>query len=454
MERKLVYYPNDMLRQKAQEVRQFNRAEIESLAADMRQIMIENYGMGLAAPQVSDPHRIIVVEYMPAADSDEKPIPFTILINPKITEKSQDQDELNEGCLSIPYVEIPIERATSITVEAQDPDGKSLKFKAKGLFARIIQHEIDHLDGKLILDYDTKQASYTADKPKTIVWGSTKFTTTLLNTIRSNFNVTHIVTEPAKPSGRKQELTPTVAKHYADTLGIPTIEPHDLHDPKLYTYLLSLKPDLMIVAAYGRLIPESLYTLPKHGTLNVHPSLLPKYRGATPIQSALLAGDDYTGVTIMQLAPQFDTGAIIAQSRYDLHGSETFEDLEFDLADLGGQMLKEIMPEYLAGKLDALPQNEQEATKTTKITRDMAWLNLSDSPEINERKVRAFYPEPGAFVILEDKPLKILAAHVEDNTLVFDTIQPAGKKSMSWQDFQRGYRKALYFQPYQGTISK
>lgn len=448
--RKLVYYPDPILRQKAHPVRDFG-VDLPELAQEMRRLMKENAGMGLAAPQVGDSRRIIVVEYIPH-DPQEAAIPFTVLINPEITATTKKTDIMQEGCLSIPYVEVEITRPIEVMVKAQDLQGNPIELKAKGLFARILQHEMDHLNGTLILDYETE--THPAGKPKTIVWGSTEFTTNIMNVIRHDVDITHILTEPAKPKGRNQALTPTVAKQYADTLAIPTIEPTDLHDPRLYTYLLSLKPDLMIVAAYGRLIPENLYTLPQFGTLNVHPSALPKYRGATPIQAAILNGDSATGVTIMQLAPQFDTGEIVAKVPYKLTGTETYKDLEFELAVLGGEMLSAILPKYLRHEIMVIEQDDDEASVTKKITKEHTWLNLEDPAKVNERKVRAYNPEPGAFVILDGEPLKILEAHIEQGQLVFDTVLKAGKKPMSWKEFLNGYRKPLHFEPYEGILSR
>lgn len=451
MPRRLVYYPDPILRQKAEPVQQFDAAFLTSLAQEMRRIMHDYRGMGLAAPQVGESIRLIIVEYPGETDGSDA-IPFTILVNPEITSRAKTTDDMQEGCLSIPYVEVVIPRSLSLSVKAQDVHGRPFELHAKGMFARILQHEIDHLNGTLILDYD--HVTETRDKPRTIVWGSTRFTTTVLNTLRETLNITHIITEPPKPVGRKQTLTPTVAKQYADTLGIPTIEPTDLHDPRLHTYLLSLKPDLMLVAAYGRLIPSSLYEIPRYGTLNVHPSLLPHYRGATPIQAALLNGDTQTGVSIMKLAPTFDTGDILAEATYDLDGTETYEDLEYALAEFGGLVLQEILVPYLAGNLQPMPQEKSQASSTKKITLEDRWLDMEADPRVNERKVRAYYPEPGAFVILEGQIMKVLQAHIDNETLVFDSVQPAGKKPMSWQDFERGYRKALHFDPYSSILNK
>lgn len=454
MDYKLVYYPNPSLREKAQPVREFGE-RIVTLANAMRQIMKDHQGMGLAAPQIGVSERIIIVEY-PGEERGKGSIPFTVLVNPKITTQSKETDVLNEGCLSIPYVEVSIPRSLEVTITAQDPEGNPIKMKAKGLFARILQHEIDHIDGKLILDYDKKPdlAGSSERKPSVVVWGSTAFTVTILNTIRATMNVSHIVTEPAKPSGRDRTLTPTIVKQYADTLGIPTLEPSDLTDPHMHTYLLSCKADLFIVAAYGRLIPVSLYSIPHYGTLNVHPSLLPKYRGATPIQAAILAGDKKTGVTIMKLAAKFDTGDIVAQTPYKLEHTETYEQLEYDLAEIGGEVLNHIVPSYIRGELALMPQNELAASSTRKITPADRWLNLqSDPASLNERKVRAYAPEPSAFVILDGQPLKVLEAHIENDSLLFDTVQPAGKKPMAWKDFLNGYRNEITFDQLEDSAS-
>lgn len=444
MQSPLVYYPNDLLKQRAEEVREFS-GNLKTLSEHMRQVMKDYAGMGLAAPQVGQSIRLIAVEYQPAADDTNPAIPFTVMINPEIIKTGKETDWLSEGCLSIPFVEVNIERATEVSVAYQDLDGKKHTIHAKGLFARIVQHEVDHLNGTLILDYE--KPVETGEKPRVIFWGSTSFSTEVMNVIRPHVTTVAIVTEPAKPSGRKAELTPTIAKRYADTLGITVVEPYDLADPRLYTYLLSLKPDIMIVAAYGRLIPQSLYDLPLHGTLNVHPSMLPKYRGATPIQAAILAGDAHTGVTIMKLSPEFDTGDIIAQAPYELTGHETYGDLEYALAEMGGEVLKEILPEYLAGQLESIPQSEANIAPsgTKKITLESRWLNMNDPAEMNYRKIRAYSPAPSAFIILDKQMVKVLEAHIEENTLVFDTVQPAGKKPMPWADFLRGYRKELQF---------
>ncbi len=447
----LLYYPNPILRQKAHEVRDFS-ADLVPLTNRMREIMRNHNGMGLAANQSGDLRRIIIVE-LPTDKNDNEPgIPFTVLVNPKITKTSQVTNTMQEGCLSVPAVEVEIERPKQVTVTAQSVTGDHIKIRAKGLFARILQHEIDHLNGVLIVDYAKKPKE--TDALKTIVWGSTAFTTNVLNTIASNseINITHVVTEPPKPSGRGRELKPTIVHTYAQTLSTPCLEPENLTDERFLSYLQAQKPDLFLVAAYGQLLPPEILAVPRLGCLNIHPSLLPKYRGATPIQAAILAGNDTTGVTIMEMSPQFDTGAILAQSELELEGTETYGDLEPLLAEIGGEMINEIIDPFRKGKIKGLPQDNTKASYAKKIKTEDRWLNLDDPAEVNERKVRAYTPSPNAFVVIDKQPLKILSAHTDYGKLIFDLVQPAGKNPMSWQDFLRGYRKPLQFEPYNAIL--
>jgi methionyl-tRNA formyltransferase len=192
-------------------------------------------------------------------------------------------------------------------------------------------------------------------------------------------------------------------------------------------------------------LPAEILSIPKYGCLNIHPSLLPKYRGASPIQYAILQGDKKTGATLMVMDPSFDTGAILAQSEFELDGTETFGDLANILAELGGEMIKTVLPLYLDQSIKPIPQDDTLASQAPKITKENRWLNPKDSPEVNERKVRAFAPSPGAFIILDGQQIKVLESHIENNNLVFDRIVPAGKQPMTWEEFKRGYRKTIHF---------
>ncbi|HEY1074582.1 MAG TPA: peptide deformylase, partial [Patescibacteria group bacterium] len=181
MQSPLVYYPNELLKKRSSEVREFT-SELKTLSEHMRQVMKDYAGMGLAAPQVGQSIRLITVEYQPVEGDKNPAIPFTVMINPEITKMGKETDWLSEGCLSIPYVEVDIERPTEVSVTYQDLDGTKQTIHAKGLFARIVQHEIDHLNGTLILDYE--KPAEVSDKPRVIFWGSTPFSTEVMNVIR------------------------------------------------------------------------------------------------------------------------------------------------------------------------------------------------------------------------------------------------------------------------------
>jgi methionyl-tRNA formyltransferase len=446
MQHNLLYYPESRLREKTNVVRVFND-DLKHLAEDMRRIMKENSGMGLAANQVGDSRRLIIIEYPGDTEAQDPEIPFTVLANPKITKSSKDVSSFQEGCLSLPAIEVMIERANEVTVIAQSITGEPIRIRAKGMLARILQHEIDHLSGKLIIDY-SKNEQKDDNALRTMVWGSTQFTTEFLNTIMPNpqLKIVTLVTEAPKPSGRGQEVKSTIVKTYADSLNIPCLEPHTLDDARFLSFLQTQAPDLIIVASYGKLVPLSILSLPKLGCINIHPSLLPKYRGATPIQSAILNGDKKTGVTVIKMSPQFDTGTMLAQSEYELDQTETFGDLESLLAQLGGEIVTEILPTYAAGHIHGVEQNNDLAAGTRKITPEDRWLNMDDEPKINERKIRAFYPTPKAYVKLNGQQVLIHSSRIEDGRLIFEVVQPSGKKPMEWQAFLHGYRQPLNFE--------
>lgn len=271
-------------------------------------------------------------------------------------------------------------------------------------------------------------------------FGTDEFAVTVLEELKSSGLVPGlIVTTPDSPKGRKLVLTPPPVKVWATTNGIKFIQPENLRSD----LGASLRSDLgqyefFLVASYGKIIPQEILDLPKHGTLNIHPSLLPKYRGAAPLQSAILNGDQETGVTIMQLDAEMDHGPILAAVSYQLSAVCNFESLRDSLAKLGAQKLAEILPDYLSGKLKSVKQDHSQATYTKKITKELGLLNLSDSPELNDRKIRALNPNPGTYFIDNNKRVKIISAHIENNTLILERVVPEGKKEMDWESYRRG----------------
>lgn len=254
-----------------------------------------------------------------------------------------------------------------------------------------------------------------------------------------------VVTNPDAPQGRKLILTPSPVSVWADNHHIPTLKPEALRDTAVETELRNYDCDLFIVAAYGKMIPENILNIPKYKTLNVHPSLLPLLRGASPIRSAILNDIYPTGVSIMVLTPGMDEGPIIAQEEapipkesWPMRGNE----LDELLARHGGRLLAEVLPKWIRGGRTAHEQDHTKATYCTKITKDMGEINLTDNPEENLRKIRAFEGWPGTFffVVKNGKRVRVKITDAErspDGSLRILRVIPEGKKEMSYEDFVR-----------------
>ena len=249
-----------------------------------------------------------------------------------------------------------------------------------------------------------------------------------------------VVTAPDKPAGRKLLLTPSPVKVWAAKRGFCILEPEKL-DSNFISALKTEIYDLFIVAAYGKLIPKEMLGIPKHGVLNVHPSLLPKFRGASPIISAILSGEKETGTSIMLLDEQMDHGPIAAQESLDISDIPKASELGERLARLGGGMLVDLIPKWVTGNLKAREQDHAEASHCGKIIKEDGLINLADDPEKNYRKIRAFDEWPRACFFSERKGKKIRVvikdARLEDGKLVITRVLPEGKKEMDYTDFQR-----------------
>jgi len=210
--------------------------------------------------------------------------------------------------------------------------------------------------------------------------------------------------------------------------------------------------DAGVLASYGKILPAETLAIPKHGILNIHPSLLPKYRGPSPIQAAILAGDKQTGVTIIKIDEKVDHGPIVSQFTENIQADDTTDSLYRRLFTQGAEVLKTILPAYLEDQIKLRPQNHSQATYTKKLTRDDGKINWKKPADYNERFIRAMYPWPGAFTLLrprhrrgfagQAKRLKILKAHLEKGKLILDQVQLEGKKPVTFKQFQEGYPEA------------
>ena len=279
-----------------------------------------------------------------------------------------------------------------------------------------------------------------------------------------------VVTAPPRSAGRHRELRPTPVARWAGERGLKTLTPDRLRDPAAVAALVELRPDLLVLADYGQLVPASVLELPAHGALNLHPSMLPRHRGAAPIPAAILAGDSETGVSLMLMDEGLDSGPVVAQRVLPLRGAETAPQLEATLAQVAAELLAEALEPWLRGELVAMPQPAEGATMTRPLRRQDGRLDPSRPAAELERQVRAFQPWPGSFVELDEGRLIVWRAAVAgpaslaasaaaarevgaivdeagtpalmttDGSLLLLEVQPAGGRRMSGADWLRGRR--------------
>ena len=292
-----------------------------------------------------------------------------------------------------------------------------------------------------------------------VFMGSPDFAVPTLRALSEMHAVVGVVSQPDRPSGRGRGLRAPAVKLEAGRLGLPLIQPERASAPDVVEKLLEWKPDLIVVAAFGQLLRPVVLGLPTFGCLNVHASLLPRWRGAAPVQAAIVAGDAATGVTIMKMDEGMDTGGIVAQSSLPILPEDTGGSLTERLAVLGAEALRAALPGYLAGQLQPRPQESGQATRAPRLRKQDGSLNPMLPAEDLVRRVRAYQPWPGAYISSDDVTLNVLQAHaaaaqLEPGTravldrqpawgtvvgaLVLDIVQPAGKKPMEGSAFLLG----------------
>jgi methionyl-tRNA formyltransferase len=276
-------------------------------------------------------------------------------------------------------------------------------------------------------------------KLKIIFVGTPEFGAIILDKlIQNNLKPVLVITAPDKPVGRKQVITPPPVKVIAQKYNLPISQPQKIGHAM--SKLRDIEPGLIIVAAYSQIIPKNILDIPKFGCLNVHPSLLPKYRGPSPIQAAILNGDKETGVTIILMDEKMDHGPILAQRKLEFPISNfQFPKLHDELANLGAQLLIETIPKWIKEEIKPKPQNESKATYTKILKKEDGKIDWQKSAEEIERQVRALNPWPGTHTIYKGKILKILKAEIIKGRLVIKEVQLEGKKPMSFEDFLRGH---------------
>jgi methionyl-tRNA formyltransferase len=291
--------------------------------------------------------------------------------------------------------------------------------------------------------------------------GSPDFSLPTLRALAEVYKVVGVVTQPDRVSGRGRELRPPPVKPLAQELDIPVIQPEKLRQPEAMEQLRLWNPDLIVVAAFGQILKKDVLYWPRFGCINVHASLLPRWRGAAPINAAILHGDEETGITIIKMDVGLDTGPMLTQRSIPLTREDTAGSVFEKLSQLGADLLIETLPDYLSGKIEPVPQPEEGMTYAPMLKKEEGRLDFTHPADELERRVRAFHPWPGAFMDFDGTLLKIHRAHVEkgdaemgqrlmygdqpavgagNGLLVLDEVQPAGKKSMSGKSFLAGAR--------------
>lgn len=298
---------------------------------------------------------------------------------------------------------------------------------------------------------------------RVVFMGSPEFAAPVLREMAKEprYQIVGVVTQPDRPAGRGRKLTPPPVKQLADELGLPAMQPPKLRAPGAMDQLRAWAPELIVVAAFGQILRPDVLTLPPFGCINVHASLLPRWRGAAPIQAAILAGDQLTGVTIMVMDEGIDTGAILSQQELPIGSDDTAGSLAAQLAGLGTGLLLETLPDYLAGEIKPRPQPAEGVSYAGMLKKEDGLLDPARPAGELARRVRAFNPWPGAFLQYGGQSLKVHMAHAEDGQaafgahlvhnglpavgtveglLVLDDVQPPGRKPMNGRAFLAGAR--------------
>lgn len=245
---------------------------------------------------------------------------------------------------------------------------------------------------------------------KVVFMGTPDFAVPTLEKLRTLAQVVGVVTQPDRPAGRGNQLKPPPVKIAAEAAAIPVYQPKSLRKEEQIALLREWQPDLIVVAAFGQILRPLVLNLPRLGCVNVHASLLPRWRGAAPIQHALLAGDEKTGVTLMQMDEGLDTGAMLAKVETPITAEDTAQTLHDRLAHLGAQLLADHWTELITGRLNPIPQTENLSTYAPMIQKEDGLLNWSEPAEALDRRLRAMTPWPGAYTFWQGELVKILSA--------------------------------------------
>lgn len=292
--------------------------------------------------------------------------------------------------------------------------------------------------------------------------GTPLFAVPSLQALIETQDVVGVVTQPDRPAGRGRQLKPSPVKVVAEEAGIPVYQPRSLRSEEAALPLREWEPDAIVVAAFGQILRPHVLELPPRGCINVHASLLPRWRGASPIQHAILAGDEQTGITLMQMDEGLDTGPMYVQETTPVAAADTSATVHDRLAVMGAEMVKQYLDDILHGRLQPQTQDDNLATYAPMIKKEAGRIDWQESAAAIDRRIRAMTPWPGAFSEWDGRNLKIVAAHplptlsldtepgtvalhggelvvqTGDGALALDQVQLAGKKALDAQAFVRG----------------
>ena len=300
---------------------------------------------------------------------------------------------------------------------------------------------------------------------RVVFFGTPQFAVpSLEHLIQSPHDVVGVVTQPDRPRGRGQKVTDAPVKMTAVQHGLPVFQPARLRDPEVNDTLTRWAPDLGVVAAYGKILPESVLDLPRLGMINVHASLLPRYRGAAPVHRAVIDGMAETGVTIMRMVPALDAGGMFAKVTRPIGADETSDVVERDLAVLGASLLIEVIDDLVAGRAVEELQDHTQSTYASKITKEEGRIDWALTAAAIHNRVRGLYPWPHAYSYLNGERLIVMRSHVSaeptsvapgtivdassgaihvatgyGERLIIDEVQPEGRRAMSVRDYLAGH---------------
>lgn len=449
----------DILRRPAKPVRFVNQG-IRTLLRDMAETMYAAPGVGLAAPQVGVGKRLVVVD---TGDG------LVQLVNPEVVERAGAAADW-EGCLSIPGFVGEVERAERVRVKALDADGRPIWIDGEGYFAVALQHEIDHLDGVLFTDRARVVRETPKPTPRVVFFGTPEFAVpSLLSLLDDNFSVVGVVTQPDRPQGRGLAVQAPPVKQAAEEAGLPVLQPESVRDPEALAAIAAWQPECIVVVAYGQILPKSLLALPTYGAFNLHASLLPQYRGAAPINWAIIRGERETGVTVQQMVRKLDAGAVVSSFATAIGATETAGELHDRLSVAGAKLLPPTLRSVFAGAVTPVPQDEARVTYAPTLSRDDGRVDWSKPATEIGCLIRGLNPWPCAHTRIDGQRVKLFRAEIVaddgadsgkagqvliagDDGLVVATgngalrlleVQAEGSRRMTADEYLRGHRVAV-----------